>query len=245
VTAVLHSHPPMTLRRVGDRHRWVLPVAFGVFVVLGTLALLNALPWDRPITSFLVGLRTPWLDEVVRRISFFGSTRVVVLVAALGALASWRRCPRLAVAIVVIALARPLIEFGFKELVDRPRPAGDRLVPGNGPSFPSGHPLATAASWCLLPLVVALYTRRRWIWWSVAIAVWTLAVLVAASRVWLGVHWTSDVVASLALAVLGVALAERFISATHGTCRMAEGSEGSEGFDAEDVDLEVVESPVL
>ena len=243
MTAVLHAHPPMTLRRVGDRHRWVLPAALTVFVVLGTRR-----PAQRPAVgqarspNFLVDLRTPWLDTIVRKISFLGSTRVVILVAGLAALASWRRCPRLALAIVVIALARPLIEFTFKELVDRPRPAGDRLVPGNGPSFPSGHPLATAASWCLLPLVVALYTARRWIWWSVSIAVWTLAVLVAASRVWLGVHWTSDVVASLALAVLGVALAERFISATHGSCRMRARQADSR---LRTSTVQVVESPVL
>jgi membrane-associated phospholipid phosphatase len=241
VTAALHTHPPMTLRRVGDRHRWLLPAALTVFVMLGTGALLDALPWDRPVTNFLVNLRTPWLDEIVRQISFLGSTRVVILVAALAALASWKRCPRLALAIIIIALARPLIEFTFKEIVDRPRPVGDRLVPGNGPSFPSGHPLATAASWCLLPLVVALYTTRRWIWWAVSISVWSLAVLVAASRVWLGVHWTSDVVAALALAVLGVALAERFISATHGGCELGR----SRRLEAEHVDLEMVEGPVL
>ena len=70
----------------------------------------------------------------------------------------------------------------------------------------------------MLPLVVALYTRRRVVWWAVAIGVWTLAVLVAVSRVWLGVHWTSDVVAGLALAVLGVALVERFIFPAHCGC---------------------------
>ena len=90
--------------------------------------------------------------------------------------------------------------------------------------------------------MVALYTARRWIWWAVSIAVWTLAVLVAASRVWLGVHWTSDVVAALALAVLGVALAERFISATHGSCGTGR---SCGGLDAEDVDQQMVESPVL
>jgi undecaprenyl-diphosphatase len=139
---------------------------------------------------------------------------------------------------VVIALARPLAEFALKELISRPRPAGDRMVNGEGYSFPSGHPLATAASWGLIPLVVGLYTRRRALWWSVAAAVWALAVAVAASRVWLGVHWTSDVVAGLLLAVLGVAAAERFIAATHGPCR-------SERAEADRVDPEVVDRPVL
>ena len=53
-------------------------------------------------------------------------------------------------------------------------------------------------------------------------AVWVLVVLVAASRVWLGVHWTSDVVASLLLAVLGIAAAERFIRAAHAGSGCAE-----------------------
>ena len=146
-----------------------------------------------------------------RELSFFGSTKVVLLVSAIAALLAARRCPRLAVAIVVIALARPATEFLLKELVSRDRPIGNRLVGGEGYSFPSGHPLATVASWGTLPLVAALYTKRRVLWWAIAIGVWTMVVLVAMSRVWLGVHWASDVIAAIALAVIGVAVAERFV----------------------------------
>jgi len=206
----------MSMTRVHHRHGWVLPLASMVFSVLAVLVKLELTSWDEPITEWVVDNRTHALETFFRDVSYLGSTPVSLAVAALAANYAYRRCPRLAVAIVVIAVARPLIEFLLKELVDRPRPEGDRLVPGRGPSFPSGHPLATAASWGLLPLVVALYTRRRVIWWSVAVGVWVLAVLVAASRVYLGVHWATDVVASLVLAVLGVAAAERFIEATHG-----------------------------
>jgi undecaprenyl-diphosphatase len=193
------------MARVHAVHQWLLPVASITFSILAVLAVADALPWDRPISDWAIDARTSALDAVFRKVSFLGSTPIVLTVAAVAAAAAYRRCPRLAIAIVVIALARPLIEYGLKELIDRERPAGDRLVTGRGPSFPSGHPLATAASWGLLPLVVALYTRRRLLWW-----------VVAASRVWLGVHWTSDVVAALALAILGVAGAERFIAAAHG-----------------------------
>jgi undecaprenyl-diphosphatase len=78
----------------------------------------------------------------------------------------------------------------------------------------------------MLPLVVALYTRRRAVWWGIAIGVWGLAVLVAVSRVWLGVHWASDVVAGLALAVLGVALVERFIFPDQCGCAAEPGPTG-------------------
>ena len=211
----LHQHPPMTMARVHARQAWILPVTAVLFILLAVCAALDALPWDKPIMDAVIDARGPWLANAARRVSFFGSTRVVFPVAAIAALFAWRRCPRLALAIVVIVAARPLTEWAIKEFIHRDRPVGDRLVRGTGPSFPSGHPLATAASWGLIPLVAALYTKRRIVWWTIAIAVWTLAVLVAASRVALGVHWPTDVVASLLLAIVGVAGAERFVEATH------------------------------
>ena len=207
----LHVTPPMTLAWVARRSPWLLPVVAAAFVLLAALVRLDLVPWDQAIHDWVVDQRSPWRDRVSRRVSWFGSTPVVLSVSALGALAAWRRCPRLAIAIVVLALARPFSEFLLKELVGRDRPDGDRLVRGRGPSFPSGHPYATAASWGVLPLVCALYVRRRAVWWATAIAAWTLVVLVAASRVWLGVHWATDAVAGVLLAVLGVRAAEWFL----------------------------------
>lgn len=246
----LHHRPPMTLAQIAASWRWLLPSAGVVFVLLAIGALGGWLVWDEPITRAAVDARSPTRDDVFRRISMLGSTKVVIVVSAVAALLSIRRCPRLALAIVVIAVARPLAEFALKEGIRRDRPVGDRLVHGEGYSFPSGHPLAAAASWGTLPLVAALYLKRRWAWWAVVVFVWTLAVGVAASRVWLGVHWTSDVVAGLVLAVLGVAAAERFIDVTHGR-RCGDPGAGSgdglsgDGLEGDDVDPQVVDRPVL
>lgn len=239
----LHVHPPMTFATVSRRAPWLLPAAIGTFAALAVGAVLDLLVWDQPITDFLVRNRTADLNAVVLKISMLGSNKVVFVVAGLAALAAVRRCPRLALAIVVIALARPAFEFVLKELVNRDRPVGDRLVRGVGYSFPSGHPLATASTWCLLPLVVGLYTKRRAIWWATAVGVWTLVLAVAVSRVWLGVHFASDVVASVVLAVIGVAAAERFVRATQkpGCCTPA----SVDGDEAVHVDPDVVERPVL
>ncbi|MGH9264054.1 MAG: phosphatase PAP2 family protein [Acidimicrobiales bacterium] len=207
--------PPVTLAHVHARHRWVMPLAGTVFVLLAIGAAHEWLPWDRPITKAAVDARTPSTDAVALKVSFLGSTPVVLSVAFVAAAVAWRRSPRLAVAIVVIALARPLAEWALKELIGRDRPVGDRLVAGRGPSFPSGHPMAAASSWCLLPLVVELYARKPLVWWATVVTTWTLAVGVAATRVWLGVHWTSDVVGGLLLAVLGVAVAERIMHHTY------------------------------
>ncbi len=207
--------PPATLVHVHGRVRW-LPWAVGtVFVALAIGARFDLLFWDAPITRAAVAARTPGNIDFARSVSFLGSTRVVLAVAAVAALVALVRSRRLAAAIVVIAAARPLVEWTIKELIARPRPPlADRLVLGTGWSFPSGHPLAAAASWCLIPLVVELYVRRPWIWWASVVAVWTVALGVAWSRVWLGVHYTSDVVAALCLALLGVLAAEHAMDRT-------------------------------
>jgi undecaprenyl-diphosphatase len=219
----------MTMARVHARHAWILPTAAVLFVLLAIGATFDALPWDKPIFNAVVDARTPWLEELARRASFFGSTPVVLAAAAIVALLAWQRCPRLALAIVVIVAVRPLFEWGLKELIGRDRPPVDtRLVTGTGQSFPSGHPLASAASWGVVPLVAALYTKRRVVWWSIAIGAWVLIVLVAASRVVLGVHWPTDVVGSLLLVVIGVAAAERFVEATHSFGGRGPGEENHE-----------------
>jgi undecaprenyl-diphosphatase len=239
----------MTLRRVTAANRWVLPAAVALFAALALGAIAGWLVWDEPISRWVVGSRTSGLDDVFREVSFLGSTKVVILVSAIAALLAARRCPRLALVIIAIALARPATEFLLKELVSRPRPVGNRMVGGEGYSFPSGHPLATVASWGTLPLVAALYTRRRLLWWSVAVGVWLIVVLVSMSRVYLGVHWTSDVVASIALGVVGVAVAERYAvrsecACSAGTPVLQETGSGH-GADAHDVGSEAVEGPVL
>lgn len=206
--------PPATLGHLHAHHSWVVPLAVATFLVLALGAAFDWLPWDEPLLRAAVRARQPWSDDVAMRVSSLGSTHIVLIVAALAAVTAWFRSPPLAKAIVVIALARPLVEFTVKELVGRERPVGDRLVDGTGPSFPSGHPMATAASWCLIPLVVELYTRRKAIWWAAVSVVWTLALAVAASRVWLAVHWPSDVVGGLLLAVVGVAAAEHIMDRT-------------------------------
>jgi undecaprenyl-diphosphatase len=239
----------MTLRRVAAANRWVLPVAVALLAVLGLGAISGWLVWDEPISRWVFDSRTAGLSDLFRELSFLGSTKVVILVSAIAALLAARRCPRLALVIIAIALARPATEFLLKEFVSRPRPVGDRMVGGEGYSFPSGHPLATVASWGTLPLVAALYTRRRMLWWSIAIGVWVMVVLVAMSRVYLGVHWTSDVVASLALAVVGVSVAERFVVRSECACSpgaLEDHAAGSgHGVHAHDVGAQAVEGPVL
>jgi undecaprenyl-diphosphatase len=192
-------------------HPVLLGIVGAVLLFLATGAVLSSgallLTWDRPVSEWVTANRTSDLDQVFRAMSRFGATMTVVAVAPVLAAVAWARCRALALTIIVATLARPPLEFTLKELVGRERPDISRMVDGVGHSFPSGHPMAAAALWGLLPVVVSLYTVRRQVWWaSVALSA-TMIALIGASRVYLGVHWLSDVVAGIlvgGLFLLGV-----------------------------------------
>jgi hypothetical protein len=57
--------------------------------------------------------------------------------------------------------------------------------------------MAAVALWGMLPVIVSLYTRRRGLWWASVVVSAVMVLGIAASRVYLGVHWFSDVTGGL------------------------------------------------
>jgi undecaprenyl-diphosphatase len=207
----LHCEPPLTPASFfapRPRLRAVLAV---IFALLATAAWVSRgavlLTWDEPIQRTVEASRTNITNEVFRTVSFLGSTTAVLALGCVLAALAWRRCRAAGIVVLLAMLSRPLLEFTLKAIVDRDRPDLDRLVAGNGPSFPSGHVMAAVALWGLLPLVATLYTRDRRIWWATVAGSTALIFAIGASRIYLGVHWFSDVVGGLvvgAFFLLGV-----------------------------------------
>ncbi|SMF54196.1 undecaprenyl-diphosphatase [Tistlia consotensis] len=158
-----------------------------------------------------------WLEEFARDVTGLGSVGVltILILATLGFLLLARRA-RTALFVLLATgggtLASTLLKWGF----DRPRP---ELVPHGQyvytSSFPSGHAMLSAVVYLTLGALVARLARdRRLKLYILALAVF-LALIIGVSRVYLGVHWPSDVLAgwaagaAWALACWGVAQALR------------------------------------
>jgi membrane-associated phospholipid phosphatase len=139
-------------------------------------------------------------EAAITAVTQLGETWFVVVAGLVVAALEWRRgSSRLVVPfLVVVVLGDKLITTAIKELADRARPTLDPIAETLGPSFPSGHSSTAAAFFAGAALVVgrAWPPRARAALAGVAVS---LAVAVVASRVLLGVHWLSDVVAGLAL----------------------------------------------
>lgn len=202
----LHDHPPLTPAGVLLAHPLIISVVVAVFLFLAIAARIDdgslLRTWDEPITRALVDLRSPGLDGIVKAVSSLGGLTVVLLLASLLLLLVWHECRALALVLLTATLMRPLLEWCLKELIDRERPDLGRLVAGNGPSFPSGHVMAAIAIWGLLPPVMAVVSGRRAVWWWSVATSSAVVLCVAFSRVYLGVHWFSDVVGAMVLGTL-------------------------------------------
>ena len=127
-----------------------------------------------------------------------------------------RRAPRAAAVAAVVGLGAAVLDPGIKALVDRARPLVDATVAtAPGASFPSGHALGATVTYGLLlgVFLPSVSPRRRW----VTIGAVCVVVAVGLTRVALGVHHLSDVVAGWALGVLWLGLANQlYVRAVHG-----------------------------
>lgn len=201
----------------GITAHWLVVVGVSTAAVLAFVAIAEDVA-ERETTSFDSVVRT-WalahraapLDPVFAALTWVGSPVVIGLLATAAALALWRgrgaRVAAAAVASPVVALA--LIAL-LKLLFHRARPEGALLYTHLGYSFPSGHATGTMAVAVTLAYVLA--RERVAPRWTVAVAV-VFSLLVGWSRLYLDVHWATDVIGGwavgLAIAAGGAAVYER------------------------------------
>ncbi|MBQ6522132.1 MAG: phosphatase PAP2 family protein, partial [Atopobiaceae bacterium] len=173
----------------------VLSIALLVFVYL----LQNVMSGDiRRIDGiayqfFVVRLRRDWLTPIMQSFTSLSAPVVLaVMLIIVAAFAPGRMPGRFAAANLVGIVA---LNFALKEIVQRPRPEGFRLIAETGYSFPSGHSMVAVAFYGFMIWLIIRYEEdrlQRWIW---SLALFFVVIMIGVSRVYLGVHYFSDVMA--------------------------------------------------
>jgi undecaprenyl-diphosphatase len=215
---------PLSSAETGRRRRWLdrWPVEAEVLLALSATAagiLLFLLIGGTVINggfrgldeALLLALRNPadvsdpvgplWFEELVRDMTALGSTAVLtLLVIAVSGFLYLTGRTRKAVGVLVWSAAGTALSHLSKLGFARPRP---ELVPHAAevftPSFPSGHAMLSAVIYLTLGAMIATaQDDRRTKFYVLAFAI-MLTLLVGSSRVYLGVHWPSDVLAGWAL----------------------------------------------
>lgn len=182
---------------------YVLPVV--LFVALVDEVLENdTLPYDDAILQFVHGFHAPWLDPIVVAITNIGGPVGATLLTGVIALAFLAYRQRRKFLIVVAGVGgATLLNILLKALFQRDRPQlWERIVTENSFSFPSGHAMASSA---LALSLIAIFWPTRWRWWAIAASVGYM-VIIGSTRLYLGVHYPTDIIAGWLVSATWVAL---------------------------------------
>jgi undecaprenyl-diphosphatase len=207
--------------RVALRSRAFLIVTIGVTAVVGVIAASSPewlLRFDRPVSDWIRG--DGGQLGVVKVVTQLGSPNLAIVVGLIGVVVLWRFCRASAMTLGVLIAAALTADIALKLVVDRARPPDAAVGTALG-SFPSGHVIHAVIIFGLVPFLLWVVTNRR-VFLRLGFVLFAIVVVtVAVSRVRLGAHWPSDVVASFFIGASLLLGAERLLTSTWGVDRCA------------------------
>lgn len=163
---------------------------------LGFYRLLNAF-WRLDLMIFhgIPTIQTPWLTSIMLVITYLGfSLTFLSLSPVVSYYLVYRQKILEAVFLNVSLISAWAVSDLLKIWFERSRPTGEALTAAAGYSFPSGHAMVSMAFYGFLAFLLLNQSRNKWTG-RAAVGLYTLVFLIGFSRIYLNVHYTSDVLA--------------------------------------------------
>jgi undecaprenyl-diphosphatase len=208
-----------------DRRRIILRLSIlllltALFCLVAGLVISGALyRVEASVYAALTQIMTPWLTSAMLIITSGGSTLVIVVVAAALLLIPPTRLSY-GISVALASIGGILAMFALIELIARERPSELWLQAASGYSFPSGHTTACTVVMVTIFLVFIRQQRSAKARALVLAVCVVVALLVGISRIYLGVHYTGDVLGGLILGTF-VALLVDTILRVSGAARIS------------------------
>ena len=141
-------------------------------------------------------------------ITFFGSNFFLLpaYIVVIAYFLIYKKTRRLSLDVTAIGITSTILLFSLKAIFHRPRPLDPLVRSVNGFSFPSGHSFCSFTFFGLLIYIMWNQRTKPVVKWSSTIFFFVFACVIAFSRVYLHVHYTSDVIAGFCLCILWLAL---------------------------------------
>jgi undecaprenyl-diphosphatase len=154
---------------------------------------------DTRVVNLMPSIRTPLQTSFFRFVTFTANTESILLLILLASGILWRKRQKFAISLLLFALvAEEGSAFLLKHLVGRVRPAQSlSLIKEDSFSFPSGHVLRATVLFGFLSYLLFRSIKSSLFRIGIILGYVVAVALVALSRVYLGVHYPSDVLASI------------------------------------------------
>lgn len=162
---------------------------------------------DICLQSYVDAHRSPVATWFFNGITFFGSHYFLIpAYLILIAVYLYKKMKRISMNILVVGLSSTAILFLLKEIFERQRP-GNPLVQGvNGFSFPSGHSFSSFTFYGVIIYLIWNIRMQQWKKIMITILLILFATTIAYSRVYLRVHYPSDIIAGFCLSIVWLIL---------------------------------------
>ncbi len=165
--------------------------------------------FDSVVYKFLVNNRNEVLNNFFKIITQFGSAIVLIIITILCVIFIRDKKYKILVPANLVTIA--IINIVLKNFFLRPRPNELRLIEETGYSFPSGHAMASTAFYGLLIYIAHEKIENKILRNTICIMLGLLILLISVSRIYVGVHYTSDVIAGTCFSIAYLILITRLI----------------------------------
>ena len=210
-----------TLRAIG-RHASSFYTALGIYLVGGvTIAIACTAAFvqlashvqsgatqafDESVMRWMGAHRVAWIERSLLEITALGTGLVVMMIVVISALFLIATQHRFSAFLLLVASGGGIILNAIlKSNFDRPRPQlFEWLTVPSSSSFPSGHAMSSAIVYFTVAYLIARLEKRRWMRALTIVSSLLLVLLISVSRLYLGVHYPSDVLAGM---IIGLAWA--------------------------------------
>ncbi len=193
---ILHSRVLMLL---------TTEIIFGVVSSLATVLIFlkifqevlesDTLLFDQQISALIYNWRSPELTKIMLFITNFGASYMLITAVLIVILFVWKKHKMEALAFGVILIIGLILNVSLKEVARRQRPMLAPLVIEKSYSFPSGHAMNSSVFYLAVAFYTYHFTRKKKVSLGVTIGAMMMILLIGFSRVYLGVHYPSDVIA--------------------------------------------------
>lgn len=174
--------------------------SIGLFLLLTLfVALKLTTPIDTTFSKWVFQLHNPVFTAFFRFITDFGYVQIllILLVIILIVFHKYRFAYILPIHVTISVIFNMIL----KNIFARPRPEMIRLIDEVGFSFPSGHAMVTMVAYGYLIYVVHHYIQQKWLRYSLIAFLVFIIVSVGLSRIYLGVHYLTDVLAGYSISL--------------------------------------------
>ena len=177
-------------------------LVIGILVVISLTYFILAhyiprFPGDLPVSVGLQSFQNGFLDMTMEGLGYItDSWRAAIIVVAASAFV-WFRFGRFDAALLALSGVVSVLSKVIKLIIDRPRPSSELvnvLIEETGNSFPSGHALFAVAVFGMLAYLILKHQTRLRQRMTTLVLTAVLVLWIGVSRVYLGVHWMSDVI---------------------------------------------------